>query len=184
MSSFMITYSRALRTGDYVRIGDVEGTVVHAGMLATKIRNRRNEEVTLPNAVVSSSTIVNYSRHSSEGVFATTSATIGYDTPWRQVTAMMIEAAGRTSGVRKEPPPRVTMTGLQDFYVEYTLAVVVERPNERPFVLSELHAHILDVFNEHGVQIMSPHYVSDPEGAKVVPKGRWFEPPADPGTGA
>ena len=76
MSSFMITYSRALRLGDFVRIGEVEGTVVHSGVLATKILTPLNEEITLPNAVVASSTITNYSRHSGEGVFM---GTVGDD---------------------------------------------------------------------------------------------------------
>jgi hypothetical protein len=38
------------------------------------------------------------------------------------------------------------------------------------------------VFNEYGVQIMSPHYIPDPPAPVVVPKERWFEPPAgEPG---
>ena len=53
MSGLMITYSRALRAGDYVRIGDVEGTVTHLGVLSTKVTTLRQEEVTIPNAVSS-----------------------------------------------------------------------------------------------------------------------------------
>src|SRR4029077_12728876 len=52
MSSFMITYSRALRVGGFVRIGDVQGTVTHLGVLSTKIRSVLHEEITIPNAVV------------------------------------------------------------------------------------------------------------------------------------
>jgi small-conductance mechanosensitive channel len=179
-SSFMITYSRALRPGDFVRIGEVEGTVIHAGLLATKVLTRRREEVTLPNAVVAGSTITNFSRHAGEGVYTRTAVTIGYDTPWRQVEAMLLLAASRTAGVRAEPAPAVLQTALQDFYVEYTLIVVPEKPEDRLPVLSELHGHIQDVFNEHGVQIMSPNYEADPEAPKVVPKDRWFEAPAPP----
>jgi small-conductance mechanosensitive channel len=180
MSSFMITYSRALRSGDYVRVGDVEGTVVQTGLLATKVRTPRNEEITLPNAVVASSTITNYSRHTGDGVFVKTAVTIGYDTPWRQVEAMLLEAASATAGVRAEPSPRVLQTGLQDFYVEYTLIVAPERPHERVPVLSELHARIQDAFNAHGVQIMSPHYEADPAAPKVVPRDGWHAAPARP----
>ena len=46
--------------------------------------------------------------------------------------------------------------------------------------MSELHANILDIFNEYGVQIMSPNYESDPEGKKFVPKEQWFQAPAQP----
>jgi len=180
MSSFMITYSRAVRIGEFVRIGEVEGTVVHAGALATKLLTPFHEEVTVPNAVVASSTITNYSRRSGEGVFAGTSVTIGYDTPWRQVEALLLQAAARTAGLQAEPAPFVLQSGLKDFYAEYTLMAVLERPADRPSVLSHLHANVQDVFNEYGVQIMSPNYEADPATPKVVPREQWFAPPARP----
>ncbi len=178
MSSFMITYSRALRLNDYVDVGHVEGTVTHVGVLSTKVRTPRGEEVTIPNAVVVAATTTNYSRFATEGVYTATSVTIGYDTPWRQVRSMLLIAAGRTTGVRKTPEPKVRQSELQDFYVKYTLLVCAEVPEQRLLVLSTLHEHILDVFNEHGVQIMSPNYEADPEGLKIVPKDQWYAAPA------
>ena len=74
----------------------------------------------------------------------------------------------------------VLQTALEDFYVKYTLLVCLERQQTRPFTLDALHAHIQDLFNEHGVQIMSPNYVFDPDSPKVVPKARWFAAPAHP----
>ena len=47
-------------------------------------------------------------------------------------------------------------------------------------MLNELHAHIQDVFNEYGVQIMSPNYEADPADKKFVPKEHWFAAPAQP----
>mgnify|MGYP000650319216 CR=1 FL=1 len=58
------------------------------------------------------------------------------------------------------------------------LAEWLARP--RAEVLSALHANIQDVFNEHGVQIMSPHYMTDPAAQKIVPPGQWFTSPARP----
>ena len=179
MSGLTITYSRALRKGDFVRIGDVEGTVTHLGLLSTKVKTPRREEMTIPNAFVSSNITTNYSRlHESEGVFVPTAVTIGYDVPWRQVHALLLLAAERTSGIRRQPPPAVRQSGLRDFYVEYTLLVSLDDPAMRPPVLDSLHANIQDAFNEFGVQIMSPNYEADPEGRKVVPREKWFEAPA------
>ena len=109
VSGFTITYSRALRLGDFVKIGDVEGTVNHLGILSTKLRTVRNEDVTIPNAVVVAQTTIDYSRYGggSDGVFTPTSITIGYDTPWRQVHALLLEAAERTADVRRVPKPFV-----------------------------------------------------------------------------
>jgi small-conductance mechanosensitive channel len=183
MSGLMITYSRALRVGDFVRIGDVEGTVIHLGVLSVKVRTPPNEEVTIPNAVVVAQTTIDYSRPGeTAGVFIPTSVTIGYDAPWRQVHSLLLMAAERTDGVRREPKPYVLQAGLEDFYVKYTLFVCLQRQKERPFVLDRLHAHIQDLFNEYGVQIMSPNYVIDPAAPKVVAKSQWHAAPAPPET--
>jgi small-conductance mechanosensitive channel len=181
MSGFMVTYSRALRVSDFVKTGDVEGTVLHVGMLSTKIKTLKNEEVTVPNAVLVAQTTTDYSRYSeTEGVFTPTSVTIGYDAPWRQVHSLLLMAAERTSGLRRVPEPLVLQASLEDFYVKYTLLVCLERQESRPFVLDALHQNIQDAFNEYGVQIMSPNYVLDPAAPKVVPKTQWFAAPAKP----
>ena len=54
-------------------------------------------------------------------------------------------------------------TALSDFYVEYRLVAqaIVSKPRPRAQVLADLHAHLQDVFNENGVQIMSPHHLGD-----------------------
>jgi len=99
---------------------------------------------------------------------------------------MMVEAARRTEGVLEDPPPRVFQTALQDYYVEYRLVcqAVPTRPRPRAEALASLHANLLDVFNAHGVQIMSPHYMTDPQHAKVVPEQDWWAAPAvKPGQG-
>ena len=46
-------------------------------------------------------------------------------------------------------------------------------PRRRAEVINQLHAHIQDVFNENGVQIMSPHYLGDPAQPQVVPPEAW-----------
>jgi small-conductance mechanosensitive channel len=184
MSGYMVTYSGALRPGDDVRIGDVEGPVLRVGVLATFVRTVRGEDVSIPNGVVIAGTAVNYSRNAGDAVFGTVAITIGYDTAWRQVKALLLEAAARTSGLRRQPAPRVLPTNLLDHAVEYTLAVPLERPSEMVATLAELRSHVLDTFNEYGVQIMSPHYEDDPAAPKVVPKAEWFAAPAVPPGGA
>ena len=179
VSGFTVTYSRALRLGDYVRIGDVEGTVVHLGVLSTKIKTLQQEETTIPNAVVAAQVATDYSRFAdTEGVYTATSVTIGYDVPWRQVHSLLLLAAERTSGLRRHPKPRVFQTALQDFYVRYTLYVSLMRQEDRLVTMDALQANIQDVFNEYGVQIMSPNYMLDPAAPKVVAKNDWFAAPA------
>ena len=180
LSGLMITYSRAVKVGDFVKVANVEGTVTELGTLAARVTTPRNEEITIPNSLVLSDATTNYSRNSEQGVFTSTGVTIGYDTPWRQVHALLQLAASRTEGIRADPKPVVMQAGLEDFYVNYRLLVAVEQPNRRFRILAALHANIQDAFNEFGVQIMSPHYESDPSGVKVVSPDRWYSSPAAP----
>ena len=181
MSGLVLIYSRALKVGDFVSVGEVMGVVKEMSALSTKIINMRNEEVTIPNAVLVGSPIKNYTGAFGErGALISTTVTIGYDTPWRQVHAMLINAAEHTSGLRTQPKPFVMQKALQDYYVEYELYAYVDRPLERIQILSELHSHIQDQFNTYGVQIMSPHFVMQPQSNVVVNKADWFAAPADP----
>ena len=181
VSGLMLMYTKALRPGEFVQVGETEGTVTSVGFLTTRIETLRNVEVTLPNAYLVGNVTRNLSRLAANGgMRLTTSVTIGYDTPWRQVHAMLQIAAERTAGVFRETPTRVLQTALQDFYVEYTLVVCIADPKLKISVLNELHAHIQDVFNEYGVQIMSPNYEADPADKKFVPKEQWFQAPARP----
>ena len=106
--------------------------------------------------------------------------TIGYDTPWRQVHALLVDAASPIAAIAREPAPYVVQTALNDAYVAYKLIVYVAAtdPAVRGRVLSDLHASIQDMFNRYGVQIMSPSYYDDPSEPKIVPESRWYTPPA------
>jgi small-conductance mechanosensitive channel len=180
-SGLILTFGRTYRKGEYVRIGDQEGTVTELGVFTTRIRSGLGEELTISNATILAGTTCNYSRAvQGQGYVLDTTVTIGYDTPWRQVHALLEEATRRTSDILQNPPPRIFQTSLSDWYPVYRL-VCQARPTDpgpRAMVLSVLHANIQDVFNEYGVQIMSPQYFEDPPTPKVVPPSGWYAAPA------
>lgn len=179
MSGLVVVYSRSLRRGDYIAVNGLEGVVTEVGALAVKVATMRNEEITVPNAVITGSPIHNYSKLAGQqGTLASTRVTIGYDAPWRQVHALLLAAAAATDGVRGTPPPRVHQRALGDFYVEYELFLHIDQPLQRVSILSALHAAIQDEFNRHGVQIMSPHFFEQPSQPVVVPPANWWAAPA------
>jgi small-conductance mechanosensitive channel len=176
---FILTFAHALRPGDWVRVGDVEGVVTSMGMFSTRLQTPTDDEVHVPNTVLLSTVLRNFSRPAAAASsILEVTVTIGYGAPWRQVHAMLREAAARTSELEREPPPEVLQTALSDFYVQYSLRPRLRDQRRRPWVLSALNANVQDVFNEYGVQIMSPHYHLDPAGPVVVPRERWFDSPA------
>ncbi len=182
-SGLILMYTRTLRVGDYVAVGDAEGRVMELGIFSTRIRTGIGEELSVPNSLVLGNVTRNRSRSvEGDGYLVDSAVTIGYDTPWRQVHAMLLEAAGRTRGIALNPKPVVHQTALSDFYAEYRLVCrsIPREPGARPDLISALNGNIQDVFNEYGVQIMSPHYIDDADPAKIVPRGGWAPPPAEP----
>ena len=76
----------------------------------------------IPNSNILNSEVVNYSALASQsGLILHTTVGIGYETPWRQVEAMLLEAAARTPGLLREPPAFVLQKLLGDFAVDYEL---------------------------------------------------------------
>jgi small-conductance mechanosensitive channel len=169
VAGIVITYMRPFRVGDRVRIADTTGDVVEKTLLVTRVRTIKNEDVTVPNAMVLSSHIVNYSSSARNlGLVLHTTVTIGYNVPWSQVHELLIGAAGDTEGLLREPAPFVLQTSLDDSYVSYQINAYTDRPNDMAVVYSRLHQNIQDRFNAAGVEIMSPHYQALRDGNEVT----------------
>ena len=181
IAGFALTYRRAFLVGDRVRIADFAGDVLDTRLQVTILRTVKNEEIIVPNSMILNTHVINYSAKARErGLILHTSVTIGYDTPWRQVYPMLQMAAQKTPGLLAEPEPFVLQRSLDDFYVTYELNVYTDKPEKMTVFYSELHQNILDVFNEYGVQIMSPNYVADRAEPAIVTKEHWYIPPAKP----
>jgi len=181
VAGYSMTYRRAFKLGDRVRIGEHVGDVTEVRQLVTHLRTVKNEDIVVPNSLILNSSVVNYSTQARTGQLVLhTTVGIGYETPWRQVEAMLLEAAARTADLRSEPSPYVLQQVLGDYCVTYELNVYSDNAQAMNKLYTALHRNILDVFNEYGVQIMTPSYVADPPEAKVVSRESWFLPPAKP----
>ncbi len=173
VAGLVITYMRPFKDGDRIQIGDVSGVVIEKSLLVTRLRTLKNEEITIPNSSVLSGNTTNFSAVArTEGLIIHTTVTIGYDVPWRDVQAALIEAATRTGNLRNDKAPFVLQTSLDDFYVAYQLNVFTSEAEAVAPLYSELHQHIQDVFAERGIEIMSPHYRAERDGNQITIPGK------------
>jgi small-conductance mechanosensitive channel len=180
IGGLMLTYTRAYQEGDRVSINGTVGIVHDSALLVTRLRTPRNEVVSIPNATVLVSSIINYSlarREIAEPVIIATTVTIGYDVPWRQVHRLMLDAASATAGISQELPPFVLQTSLNDFHISYELSAYVRDVETYRSTLSDLLGAIQDQFAGAGVEILSPgyHAMRNGNGSSTVPP--W---PAEP----
>ena len=169
IAGIILTYMRPFHVGDRVRISDTVGDVVERSLLVTRLRTVKNVTTIIPNSMILGAHILNYSAEAKlRGLIVHTSVTIGYDTPWRTVHRLLIEAALATKGVRPEPLPFVMQTSLNDSYVSYEINAFTDLPNEMHHIFSRLHENIQETFNHAGVEILSPTYLSMRDGNAVT----------------
>lgn len=173
ISGILLSYLRPFQVGDRIRIGETSGDVLEKGMLATKVRTTKNVLVVVPNSLILGQHIYNFSAYAREdGVIVHTTVTIGYDVPWTKVHELLLAAAQRCPLVLPNPSPFVLQTALNDSAVAYELNAFTRHVNQLQRVYSELHSAIQDVFNQAGVEIMSPHYLAVRDGnAPTIPEG-------------
>ena len=165
VSGIVLTYMRPFKVGDRVKIADTHGDVLEKSLLVTRIHTDKNVDVTIPNSMVLSNHIVNYSANiKTDGLVVHTTVTIGYEVSWQKVHAALLKAAQRCQHLDQTKKAFVLQTALNDFTVAYELNAFTRVPNIMPQVYSEMHRHIHDVFNEDNIEIMSPNYVSIRDG--------------------
>jgi small-conductance mechanosensitive channel len=182
MAGIVLIYTRAFQIGDRVQIADTVGDVIERSLLVTRIRTIKNVDVTIPNSLMLSSHMINYSSSAKErGLILHTTVTIGYDSPWRDVHKALLAAARATPDILASPAPFILQTALNDFFVTYELNAYTDQPNRMQNTDARLHENIQDCFAEAGIEIMSPHYTSLRDGnPSTIPPA----PPAGTQSGA
>ncbi len=161
----IIIYTRAFRIGDIIQTERFRGVVYEKTILSTRIRTMDNEIVTIPNAILVASSIVNCNtllRELNEPIVVHTTITLGYDVPWRKVEGVLVEAALATSGILENPIPYVQPTSLDDFYVSYKLRAYTKDLSKLKDIYIQIHQNILDKCNGF-VQFFVKHH-SDGRG--------------------
>ncbi len=106
--SVMVIADRTFQVGDWVLIGDVEGTVERVGFRSTRIRTFYNSLVTMPNSALITASVDNFGARRYRRWKTTVSVT--YDTPPERIEAF---CEGIRELVRRHPYTR------KDYYQVY-----------------------------------------------------------------
>jgi len=177
VSGLVLTYMRPFKIGDRIKIGDLVGNVVEKTPLVTRIRTPKNEEVTIPNSSIMSAQTYNYSESArTYGLILHTTVGIGYDVPWRKIHDLLFEVGNRTPNLLENPKPFILQTALDDFYANYQLNVYVADADKTAQIYSDLHQNIQDVFNEAGIELLSPQYHAHRDGSQSTLPDSYLPP--------
>ncbi len=169
-----LIYMRACRSGDRVKIGDIEGIVLETGLLVTRVRTIENQVITIPNGLVLGQPVVNLSTLAeTEGAGMSVDMTLAYNIDWRVAHRLMLAAAQKTEGILATPAPFITQREFGELAVAYRLHAYTRDANRLPGIHSKLRANVLDAFYEAGVEILVPAYEASRDGSgPILPDGR------------
>ena len=161
ISGIIITYMRPFLVGDFVQIGDREGTVIEKNAFVTRLRDIKENIITVPNNSILSLPTVNYTAaaRAAGGTIVHSDFTFTYKVFRQQIEPLLLEAASRCTLILKTPEPFVLVTQLEDFYTRYQINAYTTETQRLFEVYSELHKNILDVFRENNLEPTSSHFV-------------------------
>jgi small-conductance mechanosensitive channel len=183
LAGILLTYARAFKVGDVVRIEGVYGKVTEKTLLVTRVITAGNEHVAIPNGKVLTDSVTNYSTHGfGRGVAVSVAATIGYDVDWRTVHRLLREGAARTEQISTDPAPRVLEQSFGNYSVAYELRAWTKTSDGIFETYAALRRNVLDAFADGGVEIMTPTILSHRDASELaVPPERFPNRPGPRG---
>jgi MscS family membrane protein len=154
----MIVGDRPFVVGEFIKTPDVEGIVEHVGMRSTRVRQLDQAYVTIPNAKLADSAILNWSRLSKRRLDAR--LCIRYDARPEQLEALLERSRALLNAHEKTEPESVVVYLIE--YGENGLIVLVRAnlllPDWIEFTAEKekLFIDILKIVEELGLSIAFP----------------------------
>ena len=156
VSGFILLLDRSLRIGDLIMVDKYYGTVAQINTRYTLLRGLDGTETVIPNEMLVSTPVVNYSL-TDRFVRLTVRVAVEYGVDVQQALKLGTEAAAGTPRVLEDPPP---MTLLVEFAADGLLLEVAfwvaDPENGRLNVQSDVGVNVYRRFSEAGIGIPYP----------------------------
>jgi small-conductance mechanosensitive channel len=152
-----ILSDRPYEIGDYIILDTGErGEVTRIGLRSTRLLTRDDVEVSIPNAVMGATKIVNEAGGPPGRYRIRTSVGVAFGSDVDQVVSILNGIAVGHEKVLSSPEPRVRFRRFGDSSLDFELLCWIARPADRGFVLHELNTQIYQRFSAEGVLIPFP----------------------------
>jgi small-conductance mechanosensitive channel len=176
-NSFLLAVDRPFEVGDRIELGETIGTVVSIGVLSTKVLDRDERLVIIPNNTIISSDIINHARGGGEGIASRKSLIVdigvGYDEDIDHVKYTLLKLARDSPHCLKKPEPRVLVNQLDEFTKNFRLFSWIENYNEEFIAKDWILKSIDENFNSEGISISFPTEVEiDGEASQTDLSGK------------
>ena len=154
-SGMSLHYTKSFSRGDWVKVGETEGQVVDTNWRETRLRDRASNIVCIPNTVVASQTIVNYSLPDKPSAVVLP-LKVDFLAPPAVVVDLLLEAAKEAPNVLANPAPTSYILNYDEFGVTYVLKFWISDFGRRPDITGEVGRLVWHKLRRQGVEIPFP----------------------------
>lgn len=162
IAGLVLIYMSPFTVGDRVKLGEIVGDITEMGLLVTRLRTVKNEDITIPNSHILTRETTNYSSSakSPERLIIPITITIGYETNKDKVKELLLASSAACQDTLKDPAPFVLITSLDGSYISYELNVYINSASKILQVKSDIQEQILEEFHNAEIEILSPQYLT------------------------
>jgi len=158
IAGIILLMDRSIKPGDVISVGESFGQVNRIGVRAVSIVTRDGKEYLIPNELLMTQEVVNWS-YSTRDVRISIPVAISYDSDVALAQKLMIEAAIASSRVLDSPKPAVWLTKLGDNGIEHEIRIWILDPEAGiGAVRSEILGRVWALFLANGIKVPFPQH--------------------------
>ena len=187
VSGLILLFERPIKSGDFVTVGAVEGTVKTISIRSTEIETLDRQNVIVPNSELVSQQVTNWVLHDPVGRL-TLDIGVAYGSDVEKVREVLLEVATSSDYVVTDgisaPKPKVLFMTFGDSSLNFELRVWIKQIRRRFDATSDLHFGIDKAFREHDITIPFPqrdlhvkYWPGDQKSVSVSTTGNASESP-------
>jgi small-conductance mechanosensitive channel/CRP-like cAMP-binding protein len=161
LAGMSLTLTKSFSKNDWIQVGKDEGMVLDTNWRETRIFDRYSNIIVLPNNIVASENITNFSQPNKRTAL-TIPVKASYGAPPSNVLDALCEAASEVPQVLSMPPPEAYVLSYEDFGISYLLKFWITDFAHKYPIMTSVGRLIWYKFQRQGIEIPVP--VSDKLG--------------------
>lgn len=154
-SGLILLFERPIQVGDFVQVGDVEGSIERIGARSTILRTVDQISIIVPNSRFLEDQVINWSYKNPVSRLRIP-VTVAYGSDIGAVKAALQEAPQGQMGVLTVPPPTIFFTGFGESALNFVLLVWTAKPSQQYLIKSNLYFRIEELFRHYKIQVPFP----------------------------
>jgi potassium efflux system protein len=170
-SGIILLFERPIRIGDSLEIDGVAGDVERIGMRSTSIRTSQGAEVIVPNSILISNKVINWTLNQQRRRDDLL-VVVPYNTDPERVLKLLVEVAAAHRDVLRDPEPTALFLGFGNNALNFELRFWVADARTHHLVKSDLGVKVAAALRNSGIEFALPRQEMSIRNIKEATPGK------------